>query len=309
MSDQKLPISYWTRYLSFINYISLKKTVNLSKSLYFWMRGKEVISSKPSLLKVEISRKCEVNCLYCFDTREEVFYPFDQYKNLIDELKEHLFLVSLYDIGEPLENTDVLDYIRYAKKNNVGSIISTTLSIEKEDGFWEELVTSGLDKIIVAIDGISQSVYNKYRRNANFELAFSNLNKILKYKKEHKSKLIVEWQMIDLPWNKHEQEQARKLSAQMGINTFRIIIEACTKRLKYKRLNNVRKTNCLLPYLIYIVTAHNKVRPCYKIYNEPMFVGDMAKNCFSEIWNGPQIGEIRNPAKIQDRIGCRTCLE
>jgi MoaA/NifB/PqqE/SkfB family radical SAM enzyme len=309
MNYQKIPKSYWSRYLSFIKYVSLKKTINFLKSLYYWMIGKEFISSKPSFLKVEISRHCTVNCLYCFDAREEVFYPFDLYKSLIDELKEYLFLVSLYDIGEPLQNIDVIDYIKYAKKNKVGTIISTSLSIVKEDRFWEQIVTSGLDKIIVAIDGISDDVYNKYRRNGNLELVLSNLNKILKYKKEHKSKLIIEWQMIDFTWNKHEQEYARKISTQMGCNTFRLIKEASTQRLNYKKLNNIRKTNCILPYLIYIVTAYNKIRPCYKIYNEPMIIGDMDNNSFDEIWNGNEMFRIRSKRKIHQRDGCKTCIE
>ena len=309
MSYQKIPKSYWRRYLSFIKYLSIKKSMNFLKSIFFWIIGKEFISSKPSFLKVEISRYCTVNCLYCFDKREEVFYPFDLYKTLIDELKEYLFLVSLYDIGEPLQNIDVIDYIKYARSNKVGTIISSSLSIVKEDRFWELLVTSGLDKIIVAIDGISDDVYNKYRRNGNLELVLSNLSKILIYKKEHKSKLIVEWQMLDLSWNKHEQESAKKISTQMGCNNFRLIKESCTQRLNYKKLNKIRNTNCILPYVIYIVTAYNKIRPCYKIYNEPMIIGDMENSSFNEIWNGNQIREIRSHARIQKRNGCRTCIE
>ncbi|MCT4638961.1 MAG: SPASM domain-containing protein [Bacteroidales bacterium] len=309
MNYQKIPKSHWSRYLSFIKYASLKKILNFIKSLYFWKIGREFVTTKPSFLKVEISRKCTINCLYCCDKREDVFYPFELYRKLIEKLKDNLFLVSLYDIGEPLQNTDVLKYIKYANENRIGTIISSTLSIEKEDIFWENIVTSGLTKLIVAIDGVTDKIYNKYRRNGNLELAMSNLTKILTYKKIHRSKLIIEWQMLNLPWNIQEQKSAKKLATQMGCNTFRLIKEANSQRLNYKKLNKLRKRNCLLPYIILIVTAYNKVRPCYKIYNEPMEIGNLDYSSFDEIWNGKEIYKIRNKKKIQKRNGCKTCIE
>lgn len=307
--SKKIPISYWQRYLSFIKYTSARKIINFLHSIYYWKIGKEIISTRPSFLKVEISRKCSINCLYCYSKKEDLFYPFELYKNLIDELKDDLLLVSLYDIGEPLENPDVFDFISYANKNKIGTIISTSLSIERDDRYWETITTVGLDKIIVAIDGVSDKVYNMYRLNGDLQLILSNLNKIIKYKKQHKSSLIIEWQMLDLPWNKHEQDLAKQTAFRVGCNTFRLIKEAVIPRLKYKSLNVRRTTNCLLPYIICIVNVYNKVRLCYKVYNADMVVGDLSINTFGEIWNNPQIQDIRSRTRIQNRIGCRNCIE
>ena len=98
MNNNRIPKSHWSRYFSFVKYITLRKILNLVRSLYFWRVGKEFISTKPSFLKVEISRYCTINYLYCCDKREKVFYSFDLYKNLINQLKDYLFLVSLYVI-------------------------------------------------------------------------------------------------------------------------------------------------------------------------------------------------------------------
>ena len=110
-------------------------------------------------------------------------------------------MVQLYEIGEPLHHAQVIDCIRYSHANNYATVISSTLSIQKPDEFWKDLVASGLDRLIVAIDGITQSVYQKYRRKGDLELVMCNLKKIVSHKKLIGSKLIVEWQMIDFPWN------------------------------------------------------------------------------------------------------------
>ena len=119
--------------------------------------------------------------------------------NLIDKLKRYIFLVSLYDIGEPLLNEKLIEYIQYAHSQNIGTIISTSLSVNKADDFWRDLVLPGLDYIIVAIDGISEVVYKQYRTQGDFNLVFANLRKLLGYRDALQSNLIIEWQMLDLP--------------------------------------------------------------------------------------------------------------
>jgi radical SAM protein with 4Fe4S-binding SPASM domain len=299
----------FTRYLPFLKYNTFKKDSNLLHSIILWILGKTNINSKPAFLRVEISRLCKVNCLYCYEKKESLFYPYDLYKRLIDSLKDYIFLVSLYEIGEPLENEKIIDYILYAKSNKIGTIISTNLSIEKNDTFWENLVISGLDRIVISIDGITPEIYNKYRRQGNLKLVFTNLNKILYYKRLHASRILVEWQMIDFPWNKGEQEKAKEYALNIGCNEFRVIQEVTKIRMNYKFTDFIRRQNCILTYFTFNVTAYNTVRPCTKIYNDPMIIGDLNTESFNDVWNGSEISKIRSKYKIQSRVGCKTCPE
>jgi hypothetical protein len=212
-------------------------------------------------------------------------------------------------VGEPLENENVIDYIRYAGANNIGTIISTNLSIQKTDEFWESLVLSGLDRIIIAIDGITAPVYNRYRTNGDLQLVLSNLDKILYYKKLHIVPMKIEWQMIDFPWNRHEQAPARAMALRLNCDEFRVIQEVTAVRNRYKAAGIKRNRNCILPYFTFNVTAYNTVRSCTKNYDDPMQVGDLNAHTVSEIWNGPEICRIRSPQLISHRPGCRTCLE
>jgi hypothetical protein len=297
------------RYLPFIKYSSFNKGTNLVIALFSWLAGKTIISSKPAFLRIEISRKCNVKCLYCSEIKENIFYPLDRFRCLINELKSYIYIVSLYEVGEPLENENVIDYIRYAGANNIGTIISTNLSIQKTDEFWESLVLSGLDRIIIAIDGITAPVYNRYRTNGDLQLVLSNLDKILYYKKLHIVPMKIEWQMIDFPWNRHEQAPARAMALRLNCDEFRVIQEVTAVRNRYKAAGIKRNRNCILPYFTFNVTAYNTVRSCTKNYDDPMQVGDLNAHTVSEIWNGPEICRIRSPQLISHRPGCRTCLE
>ena len=273
------------------------------------MKGQTKISSLPSFLKIEISRFCDVNCKLCFADTSDEFYPLQDYKKLINQFKDYVFLVSLYDIGEPLHNAHVIECVRYAHENKIGTVISTSLSINKDDAFWSDLVTSGLDVMIVAIDGVTQKTYNQYRRNGKYELVMSNLKKILELKKFNKSKVFIEWQMIDFEWNRFEQKAAKKMAYELGCDYFRIIPEANKPRKSWDLDDITRKRNCLLPYVLFFVTAKNDVRLCYKIYHHDMHIGNLANSSFAEIWNGFEISRVRDPDKIAQRIGCQKCRE
>jgi MoaA/NifB/PqqE/SkfB family radical SAM enzyme len=309
-SDFRTPLAFWSRHLMMIlRYGNLIKFANLGKAYLHYIKGSPKIPTMPAFLKIEISRCCYVRCKYCYEKKAEIFYPFPLYKVLVDKLKEYIFEVSLYDIGEPLLNDNVIDYIKYAHLQKIGTIISTSLSVKKPDYFWNNLVLSGLDYLIVAIDGVSEKVYKQYRNHGNLNLVFSNLNKIKEIRLKNKNKLFIEWQMIDLEWNRNEINAAKSLAKYFGCDTFRLITEATGPRLKYNQEKIIRQKNCLLPFIIFIVNAYNQVRPCYKIYYGNPMIGDLNHSSFEEIWNGEEIARIRDKCKIRSREYCNTCRE
>lgn len=83
---QNIKLKQWkfTRYLPFVKYSSLKKFFNLFHAIISWIVGQRIINTKPAFLRVEISRKCNVNCLYCYEKKEDLFYPYSLYEKLID---------------------------------------------------------------------------------------------------------------------------------------------------------------------------------------------------------------------------------
>jgi MoaA/NifB/PqqE/SkfB family radical SAM enzyme len=218
-------------------------------------------------------------------------------------------MAQLYEIGEPLHHPDLLKCIGYAHKRKIGTVVSTTLSVPKPDSYWKDMVTSGLDRLIVAIDGTTEAVYNRYRTHGNLNLVMDNLIKILHFKKENRGNLSIEWQMIDFPWNQGEQSSARELAAELGCDHFQIIQDTSDLRESAKKSKKPRTTNCIWPYVLLLVNVYDDVLPCFKPAYSARILGNLQNSNFTEIWNGQKAQEIRNKELIQLLKGCRICIE
>jgi MoaA/NifB/PqqE/SkfB family radical SAM enzyme len=233
----------------------------------------------------------------------------EQFKSIVDDFDQYIFITQLYEIGEPLHHPDILECINYAHSKGLGTVISTSLSLKKPDSFWNDLVTSGLDKLIVAIDGTTESTYKKYRTHGNLILVMDNLRKILQFKKQQCSSLFIEWQMIDFPWNRGEQKSARKVALALGCNDFQIIQDAHELRGAAIEKQKVRNNNCIWPYVLLLINVYNDVIPCFKPAYHSGILGNLSTATFSEIWNGEEIRRIRSRILIKSCHGCRICSE
>jgi len=99
------------------------------------------------------------------------------------------------------------------------------------------------------------------------------------------------------------------MASQLGCDRFEIIAEATQPRKRYDEESTIRNRSCLLPYILFFVTANNRVRLCYKIYHHDMCIGSLSDNTFAEIWNGSEIARVRDRKQIGYREGCQKCRE
>jgi MoaA/NifB/PqqE/SkfB family radical SAM enzyme len=312
------PLTYWRRYLApLLRYGTPRKFVNLAGAGLSYALRRPHLHSRPAFLKVELCRRCDVNCLYCaaewyhspYAARPSALYPLPAFERLIDALAKEVFFVSLYDIGEPLHHPQVLDCIRYAHNRRLGTVLSSSLSLTRDEVFWRDLVNSGLDLLIVAIDGVTPEVYRQYRRNGRFDLVMANLRTILAQRQQTGARLAIEWQMVDLPWNRAEQGPARALAQQLGCDRFRVITEATGPRRRQQAAGGHRERGCVLPYVLLFVGADQRARACYKVYNQDMSVGNLVDEPWTAVWNGARLAAVRDRQRLRDHPGCCTCRE
>ncbi len=86
----------------------------------------------------------------------------DFFRRTIDDIYKELTYLIFYFQGEPYLNTEFLDMVKYATGKGIYTATSTNahyLTDEKA----KKTVESGLDRLIISIDGTTQDVYKQYR--------------------------------------------------------------------------------------------------------------------------------------------------
>jgi MoaA/NifB/PqqE/SkfB family radical SAM enzyme len=176
--------------------------------------------SSPLELQLEPTNRCNLTCGVCLrkvKKHEAADMSFEDFKHIIDKFK-YLKLVTLHGWGEPLLNENIFDMIRYAKKYHPDIKIDTNLTCLDEDNA-EKLVASGLDKIVVSIDGLNSGTYSKYRIGGDFDKVMNNLKLLIKKRKKLKSlKPYITWQFLVFRHNEHEIDNAVKMGRKLGVD-------------------------------------------------------------------------------------------
>src|SRR5690606_14256719 len=120
--------------------------------------------------------------------------------------------------GEPYINPNFLDMVKYAHDRKMYTATSTNAHfLNDEDS--RKTIESGLDRLIISIDGTSQEVYESYRRGGKLEKVLEGSKNILKWKRKLKSKTPhVIFQFLVVKPNEHQIEDVKKLARELGVD-------------------------------------------------------------------------------------------
>lgn len=189
--------------------------------------GSSTLNSKPVHLYIDPNFSCQLNCTHCVsDMLRETGYNMNTLKletlnGLLAQYGETLISVSLTGWGEPLLNLQFAELVRRLKKHEIWVETSTNLSLPLSDERIEELVSCGLDSVRLSIDGVTQDVYERYRKNGNLELVLENVRRIVACKKERGTRTpFLKWQYLLFPWNAHEAVLAEDLARTLEVDLF-----------------------------------------------------------------------------------------
>lgn len=282
-------------WITFFQYNTPKKMVNLASLLLQFALKRPVVTAYPSILKVEPTSRCNLRCPGCIAHGtdfpiEEGDMPLALFKKICDELGDYLYKISLYITGEPLLNNQIYDMISYATQKRIGTVISTNFHAFNEDKA-ERMIDAGLSHIIVCLDGVTQEVYERYRVGGNLDRVLRNLDILTRKKKEKGSKLpFLEIQAVRTGWNEAELPRIAKIAKQLSADRFTIREDLRS----YQPATKDR--TCFWLWCTALITEKGVVIPCCASawWNTPKKAfGDLRKNFFSEIWNGPRYVEAR----------------
>jgi len=141
----------------------------------------------PLTMEIEPTTSCNLRCPQCPSglrefTRNTGMLNLELYKKIIDEIHEDLIWLVLYFQGEPFLNTSFLEFVKYAAAKNIYTATSSNAHYFTSD-MAKATVQSGLDRLIISIDGTTQDTYSKYRIGGNIEKVIEGTENLLKWKK------------------------------------------------------------------------------------------------------------------------------
>ncbi len=208
------------------------KILNLVLARYHFRARSASVLSRPYGLVIDPSNMCQLACPGCVhSTRNEELKVFDWPKGTLSEdrlsalLKlygPHAIGVYFCNYGEPLLNLNTPKLIRLAKTYLMGTALSTSLSVSRLDA--EAYVESGLDFMVLSIDGATQPVYEQFRRQGDLELVFTNVRKLVSAKRRlGKRTPVLSWNFLAFEHNAHEIPLAARMARQLGVNHFRVV--------------------------------------------------------------------------------------
>ncbi len=177
----------------------LKNLINIPCSILCYKRGKLKLPYMPSVAWIEPTNVCNLKCIMCPNSviaqKNPGFMDMDLYRKIIDEGKDFFSVVILCLAGEPFLHKNLPEMVAYAKRNGISPIISTNATTMTKEAS-RKVIEAGLDWINFSFDGCSKEVYEKIRVGGNFEKTIQNIIDFLEIKKELKSKVKTEIQIL-----------------------------------------------------------------------------------------------------------------
>ena len=299
-----------------------KAYLNILKLRVNMALKREAVSSYPVAAFIEPNLYCNLQCPACptglrLGLRPTVGIDEELFKATIDEIGDYVFQLYMYNWGEPLLHKRTPEMIAYAKKKDINILLSTNLSIKLTDDYIDRLVLSGLDRMLVSIDGVTQESYAKYRRNGNLELVRDNLRRIQRAKQRlDRATPKVVWQFLVFRHNEHEIEQARALHKEWGANEFSVggaemplephnegfepstipaynIYHPDHPAQKEAERQMTTDRACAWLYGVFVLNPNGKVSPCCAVPSEKLDFGEYQKGDFFTVWNNETFRRAR----------------
>ena len=137
------------------------------------------------------------------------------FERILDQVQKTAHTMQFYFQGEPLLNQRLPEMIALAHKTGLYTIVSTNANTLDKDTA-NALIQSGLNRIIVSIDGFSDESYTAYRVGGSLAKALDGLRFLREAKDCYGSSICIELQVLRLRTNEHEWQWIRSHYKRLG---------------------------------------------------------------------------------------------
>lgn len=283
--------------------------VYVSFWLTLWLK-KPIQWGLPFTISIEPTTACNLGCPECPSglksfTRATGNLKANFFKKVIDENYQRLIYLIFYFQGEPYINPAFLDMVKYANEKGIFTITSTNGHF-LNDANAKATIESGLDRLIISVDGTSQEVYEQYRKRGKLDVVIQGAKNMVKWKRKLNSDtphLI--FQFLVVRPNEHQIEDVKILADEIGIDEVKFktaqvydykhgnpLIPTIEKYARYKKqsdgtykVKNKLLNSCWKLWHSCVITWDGKVVPCCFDKDATFQMGDLKEWSLSTLWH------------------------
>jgi len=287
---------------------------------------------KPLAVSIEPNNTCNLACPECPTgthelTRTTGMLKPDQFKHIIDQLVPELFWLTLYFQGEPFLNRHFFDFVAYARSKNIFVATSTNGHFLNNETV-RKTIDSGLNRLIISLDGDNQESYSVYRKGGHFETVLDGIRKLVQEKERRKSrypKIILQTLLLSSTENRLGNIKA--LAKSLGVDKLELktaqfndyqngnpLMPTSQKHSRYKitksptqhigtltnqhitslyTVKNPLPNSCFRMWSSCVITWDGKVVPCCFDKDATHTMGDLIKQDFKQIWRSKPYHDFR----------------
>jgi radical SAM protein with 4Fe4S-binding SPASM domain len=326
--------------LVFLKKMSIRRVVNilLVLSSYYISKilCKPIQWGLPFTVSFEPTTACNLRCPECPSGLRTFTRPTGNLKkgffeSTLDQIAHKLTYLIFYFQGEPYINPDFLDMVQFAEKKGIYTITSTNGHFLSNDNA-RKTIESGLSRIIISIDGVTQESYEKYRKEGKLENVLAGVNNLVKWKKKLKSKTPhIIFQFLVVKHNEHEIDELYNLAKRLEVNEVKLktaqvynykngndLIPLNEKYSRYRKradgtyeVKHTISDHCWKLWHANVITWDGKIVPCCFDKDAKYEMGDLHKEKFADIWKGNTYLKFRKAIlKSRKEIEiCKNCSE
>lgn len=298
---------------------------NYALSLFGLVR----ITHMPAFVSIEPANICQLKCPECPVGKAEKhkgdLMPREVWQRILDETKKYAHTIQFFFQGEPLLNKDLPQMIAEAGETGLYTIVSTNAQALTPE-LAESLVASGLSRIIISMDGLTEESYSAYRIGGSLE----KTKAALRYLREAKEKLhgstAIELQCLRLRTNEHEWGNFKRQYKALGAD--RLVFKTAQlydyshghplmpSDSRYSRYvhgedglfhRKKRARGCLRAWSGVVVSATGEVLPCCYDKAHSYAYGNITSTPLKELFGNERAIAFRRAALKEQPSICKEC--
>lgn len=285
----------------------------------------------PFVLQIFPIYACNFKCNYCHmslpiekrgfvtDTNVMPYENYVKYINGAKKFQSKIKTLRFVGMGEPLLHKDISRMIDYAKRIDVAERVeiitnASLLTPEVSDA----LISSGLDRMVISLQGVSEI---NYKSISHYAINFDDFVENIRYFAEKKERTHLYVKVVDIALKGEEEEKkyfdifgniADSMAIEKAVPIFpgAQANDELMSRAEYTQFGvKVERCDiCSQPFYTMQINPDGKVVGCHSI-PYPAILGDCNTDSVADIWNGEKFTDFRK--KMLDGRGsmCEICAE